>query len=100
MEGLKDRRANQTPHVNYGRKILYQNTSQYEQLDSIPNNPKPIQQPIPIWMGGTDNKVMDRTVRVADGWIPQGKGVEFNGKFLPQLNKSLESLKENQKLYP
>lgn len=27
------------------------NTSQYEQLNSVGINPKPIQQPIPIWMG-------------------------------------------------
>lgn len=50
--------------------------------------------------GGTDNKVIDRTVRVADGWIPRGKAVEFNGKFLPQLNKSLEEHQREPKTLP
>jgi probable F420-dependent oxidoreductase len=64
-------------------------TNSQEQLDSVGINPRPIQQPIPIWMGGTDPKVIDRTVRMADGWIPRGKAIEFNDEFLPNLERSL-----------
>jgi probable F420-dependent oxidoreductase len=42
--------------------------------DSIPDagiNPLPVQQPIPIWMGGTAESVLKRVARLADGWFPQ-----------------------------
>ena len=32
-------------------------------------NPLPIQRPIPIWMGGMADGVIDRTGRIADGWF-------------------------------
>lgn len=33
-------------------------------------NPKPVQQPIPIWMGGASDTVLKRIGRMADGWLP------------------------------
>lgn len=35
-------------------------------------NPLPVQRPIPIWMGGYDEKVLQRIARLADGWIAFG----------------------------
>ncbi|MCH7718467.1 MAG: LLM class F420-dependent oxidoreductase [Chloroflexi bacterium] len=34
-------------------------------------NPLPVQRPIPVWMGGTAEPVLQRIARVADGWFPQ-----------------------------
>ncbi len=34
-------------------------------------NPRPVQRPIPIWMGGGAETVMGRIARIADGWFPQ-----------------------------
>jgi hypothetical protein len=34
-------------------------------------NPPPVQRPIPVWMGGGADTVLDRIARVADGWFPQ-----------------------------
>ncbi|HLZ72315.1 MAG TPA: LLM class F420-dependent oxidoreductase [Dehalococcoidia bacterium] len=34
-------------------------------------NPLPVQQPIPIWMGGMSEPVLKRIARLADGWFPQ-----------------------------
>lgn len=33
-------------------------------------NPLPIQQPIPVWMGGNAEAVLERVGRLADGWFP------------------------------
>lgn len=33
--------------------------------------PLPVQQPIPIWMGGMSEPVIKRLARIADGWFPQ-----------------------------
>ena len=34
-------------------------------------NPRPVQQPIPIWLGGRAEAVIKRVGRIADGWFPQ-----------------------------
>ena len=34
-------------------------------------NPLPVQRPIPVWMGGTAEPVLQRIARSADGWFPQ-----------------------------
>jgi probable F420-dependent oxidoreductase len=33
-------------------------------------NPLPVQRPIPVWMGGESEPVVERTARIADGWMP------------------------------
>ena len=33
-------------------------------------NPLPVQRPIPIWLGGTDDRVLRRVAKYGDGWIP------------------------------
>ena len=34
-------------------------------------NPLPVQRPIPIWFGGTDDRALRRLARLGDGWFPQ-----------------------------
>jgi len=34
-------------------------------------NPLPVQRPIPVWMGGGADPVIERIGRIADGWFPQ-----------------------------
>jgi probable F420-dependent oxidoreductase len=47
----------------------------WHHLDRIGINPLPAQRPIPIWMGSfvgsLVEKVLERTGRLADGWMPQ-----------------------------
>jgi probable F420-dependent oxidoreductase len=47
----------------------------WHHLDRIGINPLPVQRPIPIWMGSFAGnlveKVLERTGRIADGWMPQ-----------------------------
>lgn len=48
---------------------------QWHHLDRVGINPLPVQRPIPIWMGSfvgnLVEKVLERTGRMADGWMPQ-----------------------------
>jgi len=48
---------------------------EWHHLDRIGLNPGPVRRPIPIWMGSFKGaiveKVLQRTARVADGWLPQ-----------------------------
>lgn len=44
--------------------------SRYHEIDAAGILPRPVQQPIPIWMGGgATPEVLDRIGRMADGWI-------------------------------
>ena len=44
-------------------------------------NPLPVQRPIPVWLGGTAERVLRRVARMGDGWFPlfppddEGRGV-------------------------
>jgi probable F420-dependent oxidoreductase len=39
-------------------------------------NPLPVQRPIPLWFGGHADTVLQRTARLADGWLPNYKTVD------------------------
>lgn len=74
--------------------------NQNERVEAMGLNPKPIQQPIPIWMGGTDLRAIKRTVKIADGWIPRGKAEMFNNELYPALREQLEIQKRDSATLP
>jgi alkanesulfonate monooxygenase SsuD/methylene tetrahydromethanopterin reductase-like flavin-dependent oxidoreductase (luciferase family) len=43
---------------------------EFWKLDRITVLPRPIQQPMPLWVGGNSEAAMRRTARMGDGWIP------------------------------
>lgn len=49
--------------------VTYDGT--YHSIPDAGLNPLPIQQPIPIWMGGDADPVLRRTGHLADGWLPR-----------------------------
>ncbi|HLI51893.1 MAG TPA: LLM class F420-dependent oxidoreductase [Thermomicrobiaceae bacterium] len=59
--------------------ISYQ--GRYHTLPEVGLNPLPVQQPIPIWLGGTSDATYRRVAKMADGWLPQfppfGEGPEI-----------------------
>jgi probable F420-dependent oxidoreductase len=57
----------------------------YHDIDAAGINPLPVQQPIPIWIGGYADVTMDRVGRLGDGWFP---GTQPG----PQLQESLEKI--------
>lgn len=54
-------------------------------------NPLPIQRPIPIWFGGTDERALRRMARMADGWMINQRTLE---QARPLLEKVLSYLEE------
>ena len=40
-------------------------------------DPKPVQQPIPIWVGGESGPAMRRTAKYGDAWYPIGTNPQF-----------------------
>ena len=55
-------------------------------LDNVGMLPKPLQQPLPIWFGGTHPNAVKRAAMRADGWIGSG------GQSLDQFQKSVTQL--------
>jgi probable F420-dependent oxidoreductase len=49
---------------------------QYHTLDDVGIKPMPVQQPIPIWMGGMADVVLRRAARLADGYLPNATSPE------------------------
>ncbi|MCC6178884.1 MAG: TIGR03619 family F420-dependent LLM class oxidoreductase [Chloroflexi bacterium] len=43
---------------------------QFWQLDDVTVLPRPVQQPLPLWIGGNSEAAMRRAGRLGDGWIP------------------------------
>lgn len=43
--------------------------SRWHKITDAGINPRPVQQPIPIWFGGSDDLVLRRVARIGDGWI-------------------------------
>jgi probable F420-dependent oxidoreductase len=43
----------------------------YDQIKQAGIAPLPVQRPIPVWMGGVVEAVLQRIARIADGWFPQ-----------------------------
>jgi len=53
-------------------------------------NPLPIQRPIPIWFGGTDDRVLSRMARLGDGWMLNIRALEQARPKLDRLYQYLE----------
>jgi len=53
-------------------------------------NPLPVRRPIPIWFGGTDDRVLQRMARIGDGWILNMRTIEQAHPKLDLLNHYLE----------
>ena len=49
------------PHVNY--------SGRWHEIPDAGINPMPVQRPIPLWFGGSGERLMRRTARLGDGWI-------------------------------
>jgi probable F420-dependent oxidoreductase len=49
----------------------------YVKFSDVVFTPKPVQQPIPIWVGGESAPALRRTVRYAECWYPVGTNPQF-----------------------
>jgi probable F420-dependent oxidoreductase len=58
----------------------------YHNIPDAGINPLPVQRPIPIWFGGTADKVIQRMARLGDGWM-------LNIRTFDQIVPALQKLK-------
>ncbi len=84
-----DRGARSEEQIALMRALWTKESVNFEgQWHTVPDagiNPMPIQQPIPIWLGGGADIVVKRIARIADGWMPMWQPDEAGLKELDKL---------------
>ncbi len=68
-------------------------TGRWHRIDRAGIMPKPVQQPIPIWLGGTADVVLRRVARIGDGWLPLAR--PNDAAFLDQLSALRRYVRES-----
>jgi probable F420-dependent oxidoreductase len=74
-EDFKNRGRRSEEQVDVLRKLWTQQLVTYNgpwhKITDAGINPLPVQRPIPIWFGGTDERALRRLAKLGDGWFPQ-----------------------------
>jgi len=67
----------------------------WHRIDRAGLNPMPVQRPIPLFMGGLSEPVLERAARIADGWFP----IVRDPAAIEALPAQIEMLKQRVKSY-
>lgn len=90
--------------VDVLRRLWTDETVTFEgAFHSIPGvgiNPRPVQRPIPVWMGGDSDTVLRRTARIADGWCAQDEPPSVARPKLEALREYLEAEGRESESFP
>ncbi len=62
----------------------------WHHIDDAGINPLPVQRPIPIWIGGYADVVLQRVARMGDGWLPGERTAAGAAESLAKLDHYLE----------
>jgi probable F420-dependent oxidoreductase len=62
----------------------------YAKFSDVVFTPKPLQQPIPIWVGGESAPALRRIMRYADCWYPVGTNPQFPMNTVTRFKSGLE----------
>jgi probable F420-dependent oxidoreductase len=70
----KTRGASQAEQIEVLRRLwsgeLVNYKGRFHRIEGVSIEPPPVQQPIPIWVGGVSEGALKRAARLADGWMP------------------------------
>jgi probable F420-dependent oxidoreductase len=73
-ENFKNRGRRCEEQIEVLRKLWTQELVTFEgrwhKITDAGINPLPVQRPIPIWFGGTDDRALRRLAKLGDGWFP------------------------------
>jgi probable F420-dependent oxidoreductase len=65
----------------------------YAKFANVVFQPKPVQKPIPIWVGGESNPALRRTARYGDAWYPIGTNPQFPMDTLRRYKAGVQKLR-------
>jgi len=66
----------------------------FVKFDGIVLEPKPVQKPVPIWVGGEGMNAIRRAARVAEAWYPIGSNNQHLLDTLPRLESGIARLRQ------
>jgi probable F420-dependent oxidoreductase len=66
----------------------------FVKFDGIVLEPKPVQKPVPIWVGGEGMNAIRRAARVAESWYPIGSNNAFLLDTQPRLEAGIARLRQ------
>lgn len=69
-------------------------SGKYVQFADVLFPPQPVQQPIPIWVGGESGPALRRTARYGDAWYPIGTNPQFPLDTLSRFKSGVAKLRE------
>ena len=70
-------------------------------LDNEAMSPKPVQKPLPLWMGVGHPDAVRRTAELADGWMGSGgSSIQQFGESVPILKEALEKRGRDPNTFP
>jgi alkanesulfonate monooxygenase SsuD/methylene tetrahydromethanopterin reductase-like flavin-dependent oxidoreductase (luciferase family) len=73
-ENFKNRGSRSEEQVEVLRRLwsneLVTFEGRWHKITDAGINPLPVQRPIPIWFGGTDERALRRLAKLGDGWFP------------------------------
>lgn len=73
-ESFQNRGRRSEEQVEVLRKLwteeLITFSGRWHQINDAGINPLPVQRPIPIWFGGSDDRALRRLAKLGDGWFP------------------------------
>jgi probable F420-dependent oxidoreductase len=73
-ENFKNRGKRSEEQVEVLRKLWTESVvtfnGEWHKITDAGINPLPVQRPIPIWFGGTDERALQRLAKLGDGWFP------------------------------
>jgi probable F420-dependent oxidoreductase len=64
---------------------------QYHDFENVGIYPRPVQHPIPIWIGGNSEPVLKRIAYFGDGWLSYGETLETAAAKMDKLRQYLEA---------
>lgn len=79
----------------------------YWRFSDVTINPKPVQQPLPVWIGGDADRPVRRAARVADGWLiapwlwPQlcRERIDFYRRALQEYGRTVNEIPIRRDIY-
>jgi probable F420-dependent oxidoreductase len=60
---------------------------EFADFERIWSWPKPVQSPLPVWVGGTGTKVLDRVLEYGDGWFPNMRDLDELAARIAELQR-------------
>ena len=93
-ENFHDRGRRSEEQIGLMRRLWTQEHVTYEgrwhRITDAGINPLPIQRPIPVWLGGSDDRLLDRVGRIGDGWYALFRNMDTGRAMIDKIRASAE----------